>query len=56
MSEAEDRLEIPLSPSMEGRRQELLEDMRPLPPYEEMRIDDLTDEEEELFFEALRDA
>jgi hypothetical protein len=37
-------------------REELLSWAKPLPPYEEMIIADLTDEEEEAFLTAIADA
>ena len=43
---SEESLELPV--------EELLRRARPLPPHAEMAIDDLTDEEAEAFFEAIR--
>ena len=40
--------------SLELSVAELLRRARPLPPLDEMRIDDLTDEEAEAFLAALR--
>jgi hypothetical protein len=40
--------------SLELSVAELMRRVRPLPPLEEMRIDDLTDEEAEDFLAALR--
>jgi hypothetical protein len=37
-------------------REEVLARARPLPPYEEMIIEGLTDEEEEAFLRAIADA
>jgi hypothetical protein len=37
-------------------REEVLAAARPLPPHDEMLIEDLTDEEERIFVEAILDA
>lgn len=42
----EESLELPVD--------ELMRRARPLPPHAEIAIDDLTDEEAEAFFEAIR--
>jgi hypothetical protein len=42
--------------SLERSQQESLEAARPLPPHEEMLIDNLTDEEERIFVEAILNA
>lgn len=50
----------PVRPSWDnsaGRsREEILRDARPLPPLEETVIEDLTEEEERLFLEAITTA
>ena len=38
--------------SLERSREEVLAAARPLPPHEDMMIEDLTDEEERIFIEA----
>jgi hypothetical protein len=45
--------DVPNEPSMELPVDELLRRARPLPPHDEMVIDDLTPEEGEAFLEAL---
>jgi hypothetical protein len=42
--------------TLERSREAVLAAARPLPPAEEMLIEDLTDEEERLFVEAILDA
>ena len=42
--------------SLERSREEVLAAARPLPPHEDMMIEDLTDEEERIFVEAILDA
>jgi hypothetical protein len=39
--------------SLERSREEVLAAARPLPPHEDMLIEDLTDEEERIFVEAI---
>lgn len=51
-----DRLSQPWpGESLERDREELLESLRPLPPAEEMVIEDLTEEEDRLFMAAILD-
>ena len=42
--------------SLERSREELLAAARPLPPHEDMLIEDLTPEEDRVFVEAIFDA
>ena len=42
--------------SVARSREEVLAAARPLPPHEEMLIEDLTDEEDRIFVEAIFDA
>jgi hypothetical protein len=56
MSEPGAHESAPRSPSLERSREEVLAAARPLPPHEEMMIEDLTDEEERIFIEAILDA
>jgi hypothetical protein len=42
--------------SLERSREEVLAAARPLPSHEDMVIEDLTDEEERIFVEAILDA
>jgi len=46
----------PGEPSLEKSVEDTLAAARPLPSGDEMVIDDLTDEEARLFFEAIRNA
>ena len=46
----------PRGASLERSREEVLAAARPLPPHEDMVIEDLTDEEERIFVEAILDA
>jgi hypothetical protein len=46
----------PRGASLEQGREEVLAAARPLPPHEDMVIEDLTDEEERIFVEAILDA
>ena len=46
-------IEMPTGPSMELSVEALLRRARPLPPHEEMVIDDLTLEEGEAFLQAI---
>jgi hypothetical protein len=46
----------PRAASLERSREEVLAAARPLPPHEDMMIEDLTDEEERVFAEAILDA
>ena len=46
----------PRGVSLERSREEVLAAARPLPPHEDMVIEDLTDEEERVFVEAILDA
>jgi len=48
-----DRAHIPDEPSLEIPVEEALRRAKPLPPYPEMVIEDLTEEEAEAFFEAV---
>jgi hypothetical protein len=43
----------PRGASLERSREEALAAARPLPPHEDMMIEDLTDEEERIFVEAI---
>lgn len=56
MSEPEPRNPASKGASLERSREEVLAVARPLPPHEEMLIEDLTDEEERIFVEAILDA
>ena len=47
---------VPRGGSLERNREEVLAAARPLPPHEDMVIEDLTDEEERVFVEAILDA
>jgi len=47
---------VPRGASLERSREEVLAAARPLPPHEDMVIEDLTDEEERVFVEAIPDA
>jgi len=47
---------VPRGASLERSREEVLAAARPLPPHEDMVIEDLTDEEERVFVEAILDA
>jgi hypothetical protein len=42
--------------SLERSREEILAAARPLPPIEEMLIDDLTDDEDRIFLETIFNA
>ena len=46
----------PRCASLERSREEVLAAARPLPPHEDMVTEDLTDEEERIFVEAILDA
>jgi len=46
-------MDVPNEPSLELPVEELLRRARPLPPHEEMVIDDLTPEEGAAFLEAI---
>jgi hypothetical protein len=56
MSEPEPRKPASKGASLERSREEVLAAARPLPPHEEMLIEDLTDEEERIFVAAILDA
>jgi hypothetical protein len=56
MSEPEARRPASRGASLERSREEVLAAARPLPPHEEMLIEDLTDEEDRIFVEAIFDA
>jgi hypothetical protein len=56
MSEPEAARPASRGASLERSREEVLAAARPLPPYEEMLIEDLTDEECRIFVEAIFDA
>lgn len=56
MSEAGAPKPVPQGASLERGREEVLAAARPLPPHEDMVIEDLTDEEERVFVEAILDA
>jgi hypothetical protein len=53
MSEPESRGLASRGRSLERSREEALAAARPLPPHDEMLIEDLTDEEERIFVEAI---
>lgn len=42
--------------SLERAREDVIESLRPLPPAEEILIEDLTEEEDRLFMAAILDA
>ncbi len=46
----------PRGANLERSREEALAAAGPLPPHEDMMIEDLTDEEERIFVEAILDA
>jgi hypothetical protein len=56
MSEPRAREPASKGASLERSREEVLAAARPLPPHEDMLIEDLTDEEERIFVEAILDA
>lgn len=56
MSEPESRVPASNGTTLERSREAVLAAARPLPPAEEMLIEDLTDEEERLFVETILDA
>jgi hypothetical protein len=56
MSEQEAGRPAPRGGSLERSREEVLDAARPLPPHEEMLIEDLTEEEDRIFVEAIVDA
>lgn len=56
MSEPEARDAASKGASLERRREEVLTAARALPPHEDMLIEDLTDEEERIFVEAILNA
>jgi hypothetical protein len=56
MSEPERQQPACKGASLERSREEVLAAARPLPPHEEMLIEDLTDEEDRIFVEAIFDA
>jgi len=56
MSEPETRRPASYGPSLERSREEVLAAARPLPPHEEMIIEDLTEDEERLFLNAILNA
>jgi hypothetical protein len=56
MSEPEPRQPASKGASLERSREEVLAAARPLPSHEEMVIEDLTDEEERVFVEAIFNA
>jgi hypothetical protein len=47
---------VPNGATLERSREAVLAAARPLPPAEEMLVQDLTDDEERRFVEAIRDA
>ena len=55
MSEPKARELASKGASLEQSKEEVLAAARPLPPHEEMLIEDLTDEEERIFVEAILD-
>jgi hypothetical protein len=56
MSEPEAGRPASRGASLERSREEVLTAARPLPPHEEMLIEDPTDEEDRIFVEAIFDA
>jgi len=56
MSEQEARLSDPRGPSRERSRDDVLAAAQPLPPDEDVLIDDLTEDEDRLFVAAVLDA
>jgi hypothetical protein len=56
VSEPEAREPVSNGTTLERSREAVLAAARPLPPSEEMLIEDLTEEEERLFAEAILDA
>jgi hypothetical protein len=56
MSEPEPRQPVSKGASLERSREEVLAAARPLPSHEQMVIEDLTDEEERVFLEAIFNA
>lgn len=56
MSEPEARDPGSKGASLERSREEVLAAARPLPSHEDMLIENLTDEEERIFVEAILDA
>jgi hypothetical protein len=56
MSEHEARDRASKGAALQRSKEEVLAAARPLPPHEEMLIEDLTDEEERVFVEAILDA
>jgi hypothetical protein len=56
MSKPEVRKPASKGASLERSKNEVLAAARPLPLHEEMLIEDLTDEEERIFVEAILDA
>ena len=56
MSEPRAPKPAPRGASLERSREEVLAAARPLPPHEDMVIEDLTDEEERIFVAAILDA
>ncbi len=56
MSEPEAREPVSNGTTLERSREAALAAARPLPPAEEMLIEDLTEEEQRLFAEAILDA
>lgn len=56
MSEQEARRPDPRGPSQERSRADVLAAAQPLPPDEDVLIDDLTEDEDRLFIAAVLDA
>jgi len=56
MSEPEPRKPASKGASLERSKEEVLAAARPLPPDEDALIEDLTDEEERIFVEAILNA
>jgi len=56
MTEPEARRPDPQRPSRERSRDDVLAAARPLPPDEDVRMDDLTEDEDRLFIAAVLDA
>ena len=56
MSEPHTRESASKGTSLERSKEEVLASARALPPHEDMVIEDLTDEEERIFVEAILDA
>ncbi|MGH3503137.1 MAG: hypothetical protein ACRDQA_19915 [Nocardioidaceae bacterium] len=56
MSESGAHEPLPYGASLERSREEVLRAARPLPPHDEMIIEDLTEDEERIFLDAILNA